>query len=70
MAPNKQWGRVLVAVALGRWHWHPMLQDVSYIPRGKRRPVLVIQLRTQQNTEVGALRAIIREISPRVGGAR
>lgn len=57
-------GRVeLVRVDLGRWVWWPNLQIVGYIPKGERRETLTLPLRDSRNTEPGALRAIIRELS-------
>jgi len=54
---------VLVRTMRGRWVWWPALQVVDYIPAGKRTPKWSFTLASSQNTEVGALRAIVHRLS-------
>jgi hypothetical protein len=68
VAKQHPWGPVLVRVPLGTWRWDELFQQVHYFPERARRPRLTLYLRLRENTEVGALRAIIRETSPRRGG--
>lgn len=53
----------LLRVDDGRWVWWPTLQLVGWIPKGMRAETLTIVLRDHENTEPGALRAVIRELS-------
>lgn len=68
MVKRNPWGILLIEVAFGRWRWDAMFFQVHYIPRGRRKPVETLYLRTRDNTPEGALKAVIMHLSPRPGG--
>lgn len=70
MAKLHPYGKVVAEVSFGRWRWDDMLQTVCYIPRGRQKPTITLYLDGRHNTEVHALRAIVRELSPRYGGSK
>lgn len=70
MAKRHPWGPVLIKTSMGTWRWDELFQQVYYFPWRHRRPALTLYLRLRDNTEVGALRAVILAVSPRRGGAQ
>lgn len=53
----------LVRVPTGKYVWHPPLQVVDFIPKGKNKPVSVIHLSSKDNTTEGALKSIIQKMA-------
>lgn len=50
---------VLVTTHIGRWFWSDADQSVAFLPWGRTRATRTIVLSPDENTETGALRALV-----------
>lgn len=45
----------------GNWHWTRALNEVTFTPKGKRRPTVVLFLSNNNNTLYGAMLKVVNE---------
>lgn len=68
---RKKGDRPLVVLESGTWFWHPPLELVLFVEKGKQTASESIWLiRKGQNSQMGALRAIMRLMEQRIKEAR
>lgn len=59
LGSNQRWGEKIILLPTGTWFWDHLLQDISYVPTGRKQRVYSAPLHTYANHRKGAVRAAL-----------
>ena len=58
---------MVARTSAGRWTWWPALGAVDFLPKHARHPTVTLALGSREDTEAGALRAIVAFYAAQAG---
>lgn len=59
LGSNQRWGEKIILLPTGTWFWDEVLQDISYVPSGRKQRVYSAPLHYTANHRKGAIRAAL-----------